>query len=160
MALSVLLIRALRLVLVFPPDSSLFPPVIRGIRSQRVMATTKHFAANDEEVNRTFINVVVDERTLREIYLPPFEAAVKLANTAAVMSSFNAVNGDFASESEFLIKQVLRRDWGFQGFVESDFVGIHDGLKAAKAGTDIDMPGFAPGITGVTDRRRMVVNAA
>lgn len=101
----------------------------------------------------------MDERTLREIYLPPFEAAVKLGNTAAVMSSFNAVNGDFASESEFLITQVLRQDWGFQGFVESDFVGIHDGLKAAKAGTDIDMPGFAAGIPGVTDRRRMVVDA-
>jgi beta-glucosidase len=61
------------------------------------MATTKHYVANDEEVNRSAINVVVDERTLREIYLPPFEAAVKIANTAAIMGSFNKVNGDLAT---------------------------------------------------------------
>ncbi|HEY5744352.1 MAG TPA: glycoside hydrolase family 3 N-terminal domain-containing protein, partial [Terrimicrobiaceae bacterium] len=68
--------------------AALVPPVVRGIQSHRVMATTKHFALNDQEVNRTFINIVADERTLREIYLPPFEAAVKLANTAAIMSAF------------------------------------------------------------------------
>jgi beta-glucosidase len=149
--------------------AALVAPAVRGMQSQRVMATTKHFVANDQEVNRTFINVVADERTLREIYLPPFEAAVKLGDTAAIMSAFNGlkgdfatdkVNGDFASESKFLITRVLRKDWGFNGFVESDFVGIHNGLKAAQAGTDLDMPGFAAGIPGVTDRRRMVVNAA
>ena len=123
------------------------------------MATTKHFALNDQEVNRTFIDIVADERTLREIYLPPFEAAVKLGNTAAVMSAFNAVNGDFASESKFLITEVLRQDWGFPGFVESDFLGIHNGVFAVLAGTDIDMPGFADDVPGVTDRRRMVVDA-
>ena len=138
----------------------LVPPVVRGIQSNRVMATTKHFALNDEEVNRTFINIVADERTIREIYLPPFEAAVKLGNTAAIMSAFNAVNGDFASESKFLITQVLREDWGFPGFVESDFLGIHDGVKAVQAGTDIDMPGFANDVPGVTDRRRMVCRCA
>ena len=142
----------------------LVPPVVKGIQSHRVMATTKHYALNDEEVNRTFIDVVADERTLREIYLPPFEAAVKLGDTAAVMSAFNAVNSDeedggFASESRFLITEVLRQDWGFAGFVESDFLGIHNGIKAVQAGTDIDMPGFADDIPGVTDRRRMVVNA-
>jgi beta-glucosidase len=137
----------------------LVPPVVRGIQSHRVMATTKHFALNDQEVNRTFIDIVADERTLREIYLPPFEAAVRLGNTAAVMSAFNAVNGDFASESKFLITEVLRQDWGFPGFVESDFLGIHNGVFAVLAGTDIDMPGFADDIPGVTDRRRMVVNA-
>jgi beta-glucosidase len=114
---------------------------VNGIQSQGVMATTKHYVANDEEVNRQAIDVVVDERTLREIYLPPFEAAVKLANTAAIMGAFNKVNGDFACESLFLDTQVLKQDWGFQGFIESDFLAIHDGLKAAKAGMDIDMPG-------------------
>ena len=142
----------------------LVPPVVKGIQSHGVMATTKHFALNDEEVNRTFIDIVADERTLREIYLPPFEAAVKLANTAVIMSAFNAVNADeenggFASESKFLITEVLRRDWGFPGFVESDFLGIHDGVKAVLAGTDIDMPGWAQDVPGVTDRRRMVFNA-
>jgi beta-glucosidase len=145
--------------------AALVPPVVSGIQSHRIMATTKHYALNDQEVNRTFINVVADERTLREIYLPPFEAAVKLANTAVIMSAFNAVNaqdeenGGFASESKFLITQVLRQDWGFPGFVESDFLGIHDGVKAVQAGTDIDMPGFADDVPGVTDRRRMVVDA-
>jgi beta-glucosidase len=114
---------------------------VNGIQSQGVMATTKHYVANDEEVNRERIDVVVDERTLREIYLPPFEAAVKLANTAAIMGAFNKVNGDFACESLFLDTKVLKQDWGFRGFIESDFLAIHDGLKAAKAGMDIDMPG-------------------
>ena len=114
---------------------------VNGIQSQGVMATTKHYVANDEEVNRQAINVIVDERTLREIYLPPFEAAVKLADTAAIMGAFNKVNGDFACESLFLDTQVLKKDWGFRGFIESDFLAIHDGLKAAKAGMDIDMPG-------------------
>jgi beta-glucosidase len=114
---------------------------VKGIQSQRVMATTKHYVANDAEINRFFINVVIDERTLREIYLPPFEAAVKLANTAAIMGAFNKVNGDFACESEFLITEVLKRNWSFRGFIESDFAAIHDGLKAALAGMDIEMPG-------------------
>ena len=114
---------------------------VKGIQSQGVMATTKHYVANDAEVNRFFVNVVVDERTLREIYLPPFEAAVKLANTAAIMGAFNKVNGLFACESPFLITEVLKRDWSFRGFIESDFAAIHDGLKAALAGMDIEMPG-------------------
>jgi beta-glucosidase len=114
---------------------------VKGIQSQGVMATTKHLVANDEEVNRAFINVIADERTLREIYLPPFEAAVKIADTAAIMTAFNKINGDFAAESHFLITEVLKQDWGFRGFVESDFGATHDGLEAAKAGLDIEMPG-------------------
>ena len=114
---------------------------VNGIQSQGVMATTKHYVANDEEVNRFQVNVIADERTLREIYLPPFESAVKLADTAAIMGAFNKLNGDFCCESLFLDTQVLKQDWGFQGFIESDFGAIHDGLKAAKAGMDIDMPG-------------------
>jgi beta-glucosidase len=114
---------------------------IRGIQSQGVMATAKHFVCNDEEVNRYFINVLADERTLREIYLPPFEAAVKLVDVAAILASYNKINGDWACESHFLLTEVLKQDWGFRGFVESDFGALHDGLKAAKAGTDIEMPG-------------------
>jgi beta-glucosidase len=114
---------------------------INGIQSQGVMATAKHYVANDEEVNRFFVNVIADERTLREIYLPPFEAAVKLANTAAIMGSFNKLNGDWACESSFLITQVLKQDWGFQGFIESDLGATHDGVRSAKAGLDIEMPG-------------------
>jgi beta-glucosidase len=114
---------------------------VKGIQSQGVMATTKHFVANDEEINRFFINVLADERTVREIYLPPFEAAVKIGETAAIMGSYNKLNGDWACESHFLITEVLKQDWGFQGFIESDFAATHDGLKAAQAGLDIEMPG-------------------
>ena len=82
----------------------------------------------------------VDERPLREIYLPPFEAAVVRAHTASVMGALNAVNGNFACESYYLDTQVLKKDWGFDGVLLSDYQGIHDGVKAAKAGMDLDMP--------------------
>jgi beta-glucosidase len=121
--------------------ASLLPAEINGMQSQQVMATTKHYACNDQEINRLAINVVVDERTLREIYLPPYEGGIKLGHSAAVMGAFNKVNGDFACESLFLDTNVLKQDWGFQGFIESDFTAIHDGLKAALAGMDLDMPG-------------------
>jgi len=121
---------------------------VNGIQAQGVMATTKHYVANDAEVNRFFVDCVVDERTLREIYLPPFEAAVKLANTAAIMGAFNKVSGDWACESHFLITEVLKEDWGFRGFIESDFAAIHNGLKAALAGMDIEMPGGLTIISG------------
>ena len=121
---------------------------VNGIQSQGVMATTKHFVTNDQEVNRFFVNVLADERTLREIYLPPFEAAVKLADTAAFMGAFNKVNGHFACESHFLVTEVLKQDWGFRGFIESDFGAVHDGLKAAKAGLDIEMPGGLTIVSG------------
>ncbi|HEY5706224.1 MAG TPA: glycoside hydrolase family 3 C-terminal domain-containing protein [Terrimicrobiaceae bacterium] len=114
---------------------------VNGIQAKGVMATTKHYVVNDAEVNRFFVDSVVDERTLREIYLPPFEAAVKLANTAAIMGALNKVNGDFACESDFLVTEVLKENWGFRGFIESDFAAIHDGLKAALVGMDIEMPG-------------------
>ena len=119
----------------------LLPAEIKGMQSQQVMATTKHYACNDQEINRLAINVVVDERTLREIYLPPYEGGIKLGHSAAVMGAFNKVNGDFACESLFLDTNVLKQDWGFPGFIESDFAAIHDGLKAALAGMDLDMPG-------------------
>jgi beta-glucosidase len=121
--------------------AALVVPLVKGIQSQKIMTTTKHYTVNDQGVSRHSIDVIVDERTLREIYLPPFEAAVKLADTAAFMAAYNKVNGDFAGESRFLITRVLKKDWGFQGFIESDLGGIQHGLKAAKAGLDIEMPG-------------------
>ena len=114
---------------------------VNGMQSQQVMATTKHSVCNDEEINRLAINVVVDERTLREIYLPPFEGAVKLGQTAAVMGSYNQVNGLFACQNMFLITNVLKQDWRFRGFIESDNAADHDGVQAALAGLDLDMAG-------------------
>jgi beta-glucosidase len=125
---------------------------VNGMQSQQVMATTKHYACNDQEFNRgptndfdpttlPTMNVQVDERTLREVYLPPYESAVKLGHTAAIMGAFNKVNGDFACQNLFLITNVLRQDWGWLGFIETDFAAEHDGVQAALAGLDIDMPG-------------------
>jgi beta-glucosidase len=114
---------------------------VRGIQSQQLMATTKHYLCNDQEINRASINVQVDERTLREIYLPPFEGAVKLSGTAALMSAFNQVDGEFCSANLFTETTVLKQDWGFRGFIETDFGGDQNGLQAALAGNDLDMPG-------------------
>jgi len=114
---------------------------VNGMQSQQLMATTKHYPCNDQEINRASINVQVDERTLREIYLSPFEGAVKLGHTAALMSAFNQVNGAFSSANFFTETTVLKDDWGFRGFIETDFGGDHNGLAAALAGNDLDMPG-------------------
>jgi beta-glucosidase len=96
---------------------------VNGMQSQQVMATTKHFACNDQEINRFGISANVDERTLREIYFPPFESAVKLGGTAALMSAENQINGQYSSANFFLETTVLKHDWGFRGFIETDTAG-------------------------------------
>lgn len=121
--------------------ASLVAAEVNGMQSQQVMATTKHFVCNDEEINRMDISVAVDERTLREIYFPPFEGAVKLGKTAAFMGSYNKVNGVYACQNMFLVTNVLKQDWGFPGFIESDNAADHDGVQAALAGLDLDMAG-------------------
>jgi beta-glucosidase len=125
--------------------SQLVPEVIKNIQAQGVWACAKHFICNDQEANRTNINVIIDERTLREIYLPPFEAAVKEGHTATVMGAFNFVQiGTLPSaqcnESSFLLNQILKTEWGFQGFVMSDYNAIHDDMKAYLGGCDLDLP--------------------
>src|SRR6516162_2300115 len=125
--------------------SQLVPEVIKNIQAQGVWACAKHFVCNDQEANRTNINIVIDERTLREIYLPPFEAAVKEGHTATVMGAYNFMQiGTLPSaqcnESSFLLNQVLKTEWGFKGFVMSDYNAIHDGVKAYLGGCDLDLP--------------------
>ncbi|HYZ74483.1 MAG TPA: glycoside hydrolase family 3 C-terminal domain-containing protein [Chthoniobacterales bacterium] len=124
--------------------SQLIPAEIQGIQAQGVWACAKHYVCNDEEENRTNVHIVVDERTLREIYLPPFEAAVKVGHVATVMGSYNAVDSAgtdaFACENPFLLTTILRTQWGFTGILMSDYNAIHDGLSAALAGCDIDLP--------------------
>lgn len=93
--------------------ATFLPAIVQAMQKHRVMATIKHPVLNDQEINRETINIVVDERTLREIYLPPFESAVKLADPAALMGSYNKVNGDWACESHFLLTQVYKEDWVF-----------------------------------------------
>ncbi|HEX8615831.1 MAG TPA: glycoside hydrolase family 3 C-terminal domain-containing protein [Telluria sp.] len=116
------------------------PAVTNAIQAQGIQAAGKHFVANDVEANRHLLNVKVDERTLREIYLPAFESLVKNANPAAIMCAFNKVNGHYGCENQHLITEVLKGEWGFQGFVMSDFNSIHNAQKGAWAGADLDMP--------------------
>jgi beta-glucosidase len=114
---------------------------ILGVQSQSVVATVKHYAANNSEYHRRLINVIVDERTLREIYLPVFEAAVKEGHVGAVMDSYNLINGEHATQNKFLNTDVLKRDWGFRGILMSDWGATHDGIAAANSGLDSEMPG-------------------
>lgn len=106
-----------------------------------VIATAKHLAVNSIEDTRFEVDVTVDERTLREVYLPQFEALVKRGKVGAVMSAYNRVNGTYASEHAFLLRDVLKDEWGFSGFVMSDwFLGVHSGAPAVAAGLDVEMP--------------------
>jgi beta-glucosidase len=114
--------------------------MIEGIQGEGVVATVKHFAANNSEYDRRHLNTLVDERTLREIYLPAFEMAVKEAHVGAVMGSYNLINGDYLTENRAISHDILKDDWGFDGIFMSDWEATHDGVKAFKAGLDLEMP--------------------
>jgi beta-glucosidase len=116
------------------------PAVTNAIQVQGIQASGKHYIGNDNEANRHLANVKIDERTLREIYMPGFESLVKNANIASIMCGFNLINGEYACENHHLITEVLKGEWGFKGFVMSDFNSIHHAQKGAWAGTDLDMP--------------------
>ena len=113
----------------------------RGIQSQGEIATAKHFAENNQENNRMGVNVNVDDQTLREVELRGFEAAVKAGNTGAVMCAYNSVNGNFSCENPTLLTDILRNQWGFSGFVVSDYGANHSAGPALEAGTDIEFFG-------------------
>lgn len=113
---------------------------IRGVQAGGVMATVKHFAANNQEWDRNHVSSEVSERALHEIYFPAFEGAVKEARVGAVMTAYNPVNGTFASHNATLLRELLREQWGFQGFVMSDWAATHDTLGAIKGGLDLEMP--------------------
>ena len=114
---------------------------VRGVQSQGVATTPKHFVANDSEFERNTIDSQVDERTLRELYLVPFEHAVLDGGTWGLMSAYNRLNGTFCSENEWLLTQVLREEWGFNGFVISDWFGTRSTAASARAGLSLEMPG-------------------
>lgn len=113
---------------------------IDGIQSQGVVATIKHFVANNSEYDRRNLDTHIDERTLREIYLPAFEMAVKDAHVGAVMGSYNLVNGDYLSENRRISHDILKQEWGFKGIFMSDWQATYDGIKAFNAGLDLEMP--------------------
>ena len=113
---------------------------IRGIRKNGTSACVKHFACNSQEERRMTSDSVVDERTLREIYLTAFEIAVKEGGTHALMSSYNMVNGIYANENKHLLRDILRGEWGYGGLVVSDWAGSNSRVAAVEAGSDLEMP--------------------
>ena len=114
---------------------------VRGVQSHDVAVTVKHFAANDTEIERMSVDVDVDERTLRELYLRPFERTVKEADAWGIMSAYNRLDGEFCAHNRRLLTDILRDEWGFDGFVVSDWYGVHDAAGAANAGLSLEMPG-------------------
>ena len=125
---------------------------IVGLQGQGIGATIKHFVGNESEIERTTMSSEIDERALREIYLIPFEWAVKKAQTWGVMSSYNRLNGTYTSEHDWLLTDVLRKDWGYDGVVMSDWFGSHSTAETVNAGLDLEMPGPP------RDRRRMAAS--
>ncbi len=113
---------------------------IKGMQSQGVGATAKHFAANNQEWDRHSVSSDMDERTLREIYLPAFEAAVKEGHVAALMNSYNLLNGTHATQNDHLNNQITKGEWKFDGIIMSDWDATYDGVAAAKGGLDLEMP--------------------
>lgn len=113
--------------------------IITGLQKNDVMACVKHFAANNQETNRDFVDVQMDERTLREIYLPGFEAAVKDAKAYSIMGAYNKFRGEYLCESDYMLNKILRDEWGFKGVVVSDWAAVHSTVKSLKSGLDIEM---------------------
>ncbi len=113
---------------------------IEGVQSQGVCATVKHFTGNNSEYDRHNLDDVIDERTLREIYLPVFEAAVKQAHVCAIMDSYNLINGEHMTQNDYLNNQVVTKEWGFDGIIMSDWDATYDGVAAANGGLDLEMP--------------------
>ena len=113
---------------------------IEGVQSQGVSATIKHFMGNNSEFDRHNTDSIIDERTMREIYLPVFEAAVKEAHVGAIMDSYNLINGQHLTQNGYLNTDVVKKDWGFTGIMMSDWTSVYDAVAAANSGLDLEMP--------------------
>lgn len=121
--------------------SKLAPEFVKGVQSEGIIANVKHFAANNQETDRRTVNEHIPERALREIYFPGFKACVQEGGCKTVMSAYNAVNGKYCAMNPWLLTDVLRGEWGFEGFVVSDWSAAYDQAEALEAGNDMDMPG-------------------
>jgi beta-glucosidase len=120
-------------------NKSLVVPYVVGVQENNVAACIKHYAANNQETNRGTVDVQMDERTLREIYLPAFQAAVTEGNAYSVMGAYNKFRGDYLCENTYMLQNILRNEWGFKGVVISDWAAVHTTKKALEAGTDLEM---------------------
>ncbi|UOB18736.1 glycoside hydrolase family 3 C-terminal domain-containing protein [Abyssalbus ytuae] len=120
-------------------NKKLTVPFIVGLQENNVAACVKHYAANNQETHRDFVDVQIDERALREIYLPAFKAAVQEANAYSFMGAYNKFRGEYLCENSYMLNDVLRNEWGFEGIVISDWAAVHDTKKALEGGTDIEM---------------------
>ena len=129
-------------------SGTLAAAMVRGIQSQGVAACPKHFAVNNQETFRMVVDAIVDERTLRELYLRGFEIVVTQGRPAALMTSYNRVNGQYASDSEHLVADILRGEWGYAGLVVSDWGGTNDRVAGLQVGMDLEMPGGAAAFDG------------
>lgn len=117
---------------------------IKKVQNKGIGTSLKHYAANNQEHKRFSIDAQIDERPLREVYLAAFEKVVKKANPWTIMAAYNQINGDFATENEYLLQDILRDQWGYDNLIISDWWAIHDRVKALKAGLDLEMPGADP----------------
>ena len=116
---------------------------IKGMQDNGIGTSLKHFALNNQEASRDKISVEIDERTLREIYLKGFEIAVKKAKPASVMCAYNKLHSIWCSENKFLLTDILKKEWGYEGFVVSDWNAVHNTCRAIKAGLDLRMPKYS-----------------
>lgn len=124
--------------------SELAVEFIKTVQENGIGTSLKHYAANNQEYKRFSIDAQIEERPLREIYLAAFEKVVKEANPWTIMAAYNQINGDFATENEYLLQDILRDEWGYDNLVVSDWWAVHDRVKGLKAGLDLEMPGPDP----------------
>jgi beta-glucosidase len=115
--------------------------LMKGVQSQQIMGDLKHYALNDQEIGRGILSAQIGKRAMRESDLLAFQIALKISDAAGFMCSYNRVNGDYACENDYLLNQALKHDFGFKGWVMSDWGGTHSTAKAANAGLDMEMPG-------------------
>ena len=131
---------------------------VKGIQSKGIYACPKHFAVNSQELRRMAMNSVLDERTLREIYLTGFEIAVKEGKAKSIMTSYNEINGVYANENKHLLQEILRNEWGFDGIVITDWGASNDHVKGVAAGSNLEMP--SPGLDSAREILRAVENGS